>query len=351
MREIANIVNRVLDIFGVKIIRSRTIQEIKVREEPTLHPVSGLEKLPAGAQEYLRLDSPRLIELKERYRNHRDTRHSVWQDSYLGRDLTLSHFRGDNAYIWQTRNTGSDPLLQYSLTGYYVKDIDRLGLFNRLEEDGQFGAVTFRFNEDKIISRDLLDSILEINFLERQLQISKMTSPVFLDIGAGYGRLAYRLVSALPNIKTVFCTDGVAESTFLCEYYLKFRNVGDRAKAVPIDEIEEILSGNHIDIATNIESFTECTIESITWWLDLIQRYRVRYLMIIPDYRDALLSRESDGSKVDFRPLIEERGFDLIATEPIYGSATSVTAYGLYPNRAFLLFRNRAAANMDCTIV
>jgi len=289
------------------------------------------------------LGNARLIELKERYQGHPVAQHSVWKDTYLQAELNLSYFRGDNVYIWQTRKISVDPAVQYLLTTYHVKEIDVLDLLNRLDEDGLFGAATFNFNDQLIVSRDLLDSILEISFLERQLQISQMLAPTFLDIGAGYGRLAHRLACALPNLKSVFCTDAVAESTFLCEYYLNFRGVAGRAKAVPLYEIEETLSRNHIDIVTNVESFSECTVASITWWLDLIHKHNVGYFMIVVE-GEALLSRELDGSRIDFRPLIEDRGFELMAIEPIYGSATSVSTYGLYPNRPYFLFRNRYAA-------
>jgi hypothetical protein len=74
-------------------------------------------------------------------------------------------------------------------TAYHVKDIGTLELLEQLHEDGLFGAVNFRFNDEFAVSRDLLDSILEINFLERYLRISQMPSPVFLDIRAGHAGL------------------------------------------------------------------------------------------------------------------------------------------------------------------
>jgi putative sugar O-methyltransferase len=221
-----------------------------------------------------------------------------------------------------------------------------LKLLARLQEDGQFGAVNFSFNGQYVVSRDLLDSVLEINFLDRHLRIAQLPSPVFLDIGAGYGRFAYRLSTSLPNVKTVFCADAVAESTFLCEYYLKFRGVADRAKAVPIDEIEAVLQQNHIDVVSNMESFAECTLESIRWWLDLIQRNRASYFMIVVE-GTTLLSKEGDGSKLPFQPLLEERNFELMVKEPVYPVSAGVSKYGLYPDRTYFLFRNRAVADKN----
>ena len=301
-------------------------------------------ELPPGARQYLTSQNPRLIELKKRYKGHPATLHSLWTDTYLQAELDLSTFRSDNAYVWQTRQLDANLVAQYLLTTYYVRDVDKLDLLNRLQEDGQFGAVNFSFNGQYVVSRDLLDSVLEINFLERHLRISQAPSLVVLDIGAGYGRFAYRLASALPNVKTIYCADAVAESTFLCDYYLGFRGVDSRAKAVPIDAIEDVLSHDHIDVVTNMESFAECTVESIRWWIDLVQRNRASYFMIVVE-GNTLLSREGDGSKNPFQSLLEERDFDLMAAEPIYPSAAGVSKYGLYPSRTYFLFRNRAVVD------
>ena len=330
---IARGANRILGTLGLQVSRART----------PAHPASIAARLPAGAEEYLQGDNPRLIELKQRYKKHPIAGcHSVWNDRYLAEEVDLRSFRGDNAYVWQTRNMRGDTSLAYTVTAQYCKDIDELDLFSRLGEDGLFGAITFPF-DDRLVSRDLLDSILELNFLQRHLRISEIPAPTFLDIGAGYGRLGHRLARRFPHISAVFCTDGIPTSTFLCEFYLKFRGVGDRARAIPIYDIEDVLGRHQIDVATNIESFTECTIDTIKWWLDLITKNRTRYLMVVPDYRDSLVSREMDRATIDFRSLIEARGFDLIASEPIYGSSRYVSEQGLYPDRAHVLFKNRNA--------
>jgi 2-polyprenyl-3-methyl-5-hydroxy-6-metoxy-1,4-benzoquinol methylase len=67
-----------------------------------------------------------------------------------------------------------------------------------LEEDDDFGAEVFDFH-GKVVSRDLLDSIIEINFLDRHLGFSSRRAVNVLDIGAGYGRLAHRMATAFPK--------------------------------------------------------------------------------------------------------------------------------------------------------
>jgi hypothetical protein len=333
--EIFNRSLRPLDIAVVR--RSRFPERFKEGDDNSHHVEMHL---PQGAREYLRYDNPQLIEYKQRYEGHPAARHSVWKPEYLERQLNLSSFRADNAYLWQSRDIKFDSLISYALTTYYVKNIDALGLLDKLDEDGSFGAVTFIMDHGKTVSRDLLDSIWEINFLDRHLKLSKMPSLRVLDIGAGYGRLAYYLAKSLSNLKIVLCADAVPESTFLCGYYVRYRGVSDKAKAIPLDNIEAALDGNPIDIVTNIHSFQECTFESISWWLDVISRRGIKYFMLA-HYKDELLSNEPDGTKRDFRPLLEMQGFELVAQESVYAPGTLASTYGLYPERWYYLFRNK----------
>ena len=295
--------------------------------------------LPPGANEYLRPDNPRLLELRKRYAeiDQPMAERSFWSNALIEAEVDLRYFRADSAYVWQSRDFNA--ALNYLLAAYYVQKIDSQNLLQGLTEDGLFGAWVHSFNDEFLISRDLLDSIVEIYFLERHLQISSWPGVNILDVGAGYGRLAHRMVTALPNIGSYFCVDSVPESTFLSEYYLKFREVNDRARVVTLWEIEQTLTKNKVDVALNIHSFTECGISAIAGWLDLLQRYRVRYLVIIPNGEDhqgsKLLSRERDNNRIDFLGLIQEKGYDLIAHDPKYLDS-SVQQYGPSATRHYL---------------
>lgn len=295
--------------------------------------------LPEGAEDYLRIDNPRLLELQARYKAlpHLAMRHSQWNLRFVRRQIDLRFFRGDNAYLWTFQGVNSE--VSYLLAAYYADKHDQLGLLGRLEEDGLFGAHVFRFNNSVTVSSDLLNSILEIGFLERHLHLSVQPGFKVLDIGAGYGRLAHRMVHAFPGIGTYFCVDGVAESTFLSEYYLRFRGIGGKAVAIPFTEIEEVFAGNRIDLVVNIHSFSECTYSAIQWWLDLIQKHQVRYVMIVPNAGGHgglnLESTEADGKHQDFQQSILARGYSLIAREPKYLDS-SVQEYGASPTQYHL---------------
>ena len=108
------------------------------------------------------------------------------------------------------------------------------------ECDPELAAESYRFMEK--VNR-MFGGIRHVQeFIEAQAQAHTDDSPLrILDIGAGYGRLAHRMVSAFPNIQTYFCTDAVAISTFISEYYIRFRKLENNTKIIPLDDIESTL--------------------------------------------------------------------------------------------------------------
>jgi len=275
-------------------------------------------ELPEGAGDYLRPDNPRLAELRKRYAaaDSPMSAHSVWTGDYLRDELDLPWFRGDNSYVYQFRNLGSDARMKYYV---YLRDLatrDPADLLQRLGEDGRFGCWTFHYEGWPRVSRDLLDSINELYFLDRRLQLLSHRDWTVLDIGAGYGRLAHRATSAVPGIVWL-CADAVPESSFLCEYYLRHRGVTG-AHMLPLDEIDARLSEHRIDLAVNVHSFSETTEQSVRGWLDLLVKHHVPRLFVVPNDGDRLLTREPDRTRRPIDPLLAERGYTRTACEPIF---------------------------------
>jgi aromatic ring-cleaving dioxygenase len=289
--------------------------------------------LPEEARSYLTLDNPRLLEIKRRYEGHPASVHSQWSEESLLQQLQLTALRDENHYVYQVRY--SPTAETYYVTAYYVRDHDRLGLFGRLTEDGLFGAYTLPFENGYVISRDLLSSINEINFIYRMLG-RKADDPVRLfDIGAGYGRLAHRLTEGLAAA-TAVCTDAVPISTFLSEFYLRYR-AADRARVLLLDEVDSLVN-QKFDAIVNIHSFSECRLSVIAWWMKAVDRMDVARMLIIPNARDQLLSTESDGTHKDFSRLIEESGWRLAHKEPIYALSDVALKSAHYPNFCFHWF-------------
>jgi hypothetical protein len=225
----------------------------------------------------------------------------------------------------------------YLLAAYYVFANDPLGLIDTLTEDGAFGAITYEI-AGRILSRDLLDSILEINFLDRHLRIGSRADVSILDIGAGYGRLAHRMLSAFPAMSRYHCTDAIAESSFVCEYYLGLRGLTNRFELVPGTAIDQALQSAKIDLAVNIHSFTECTLEAVAWWLGKLARYNVKHLLIVPNAGNhgGQLLRNNVGQ--DMLPIVEKNGYRLLVREAKYADP-KVQRFALNPTYYWLFER------------
>jgi SAM-dependent methyltransferase len=288
---------------------------------------------------YLTSDNPRLRSLKERYRRMTSPMgdHSKWVPDFVEGDIDLREFRGDNQYVPQYRDRNADS--DYFLTAYYLKSIDRLSLFDRLNEDELFGVCALSLDDGRLVSRDLLDSIVEIYFLEDTLDLSRRRELSILDIGAGYGRLAYRLTTAFPDTVRVLCVDGVPESTFLSEFYLRYRGVDDRARTVACDEIEQALASQRIDLVTNIHAFSTCTHTAVCGWLDLVRKHEIPYIMIAPNAGDhggtRLITREKNYQAIDYAPELQARGYELVRRRPKF-LASSVQRCGISPTFHYL---------------
>jgi SAM-dependent methyltransferase len=208
-------------------------------------------------------------------------------------------------------------VLKYFVFMQYVRGRDSRGLLERLSEDGAFGCWSFEFPGYPKVSRDLLDSVNELLFLDRHLGILDQSHLRVLDIGAGYGRTAHRMVEAAEDVADYCCVDAIPESTFLCQYYLQFRGCAPPARVVPLHEVDAALAPHQFDLAVNIHSFSECTHEAVSWWVNCLDRLAVPNLLVVPNDEDELLAFEPDGSRRDFRPVIEASGYELTVLEPV----------------------------------
>lgn len=273
---------------------------------------------------------PRLQELRKRYAQVRlpVTAHSVWDgprsagataDIGWG-GLDLRSFRGHNAYVWNY--VGSNVQLgrlRYYLYCESLRTRDRAGLLSRLKEDGAFGCFTFDHPVVGPVSRDLMDSVTELDFLHRHLGFLDRKDLRVLDVGAGYGRMAHRTLAAMPDLASYTCVDAVPESTFLCEFYLRHRGLSKRVEVIPLDELEARFERRTFDLAFNIHSFSECTYAAIEWWLQRLCTLGVLHLLIVPNDPKRFLSTEHDRSNRDYAPLLQSLGFHQVASEPVFG--------------------------------
>jgi len=330
LRKLFRTANRVaLDRFGLGLVRREWLYPWQQRRAEGPGYVAGT--LPPGAADILRMTNPRLQELERRYAAAPPAVRPgfEWAPGALTAEA-LAYFRGDNPYVFQRRGPNRHEL-GYALTYYATKADDREGLLDRLSEDELFGIHAFDI-DGRMISRDLLDSVGEIAFLMRHAGLGTAARNV-LDIGSGYGRLAHRIDQALDEVR-VFATDAFAASTFLAEYYLRFRAC-ERASAVPLDEVEALLASRSIDLAVNVHSFPECTPAAIGWWAELLSRHKVPRLFVVPNGEGEYTGgcRTNRGEEIE--PILAAHGYRLALRSPRYRDPV-VRRYGLDPVDFFL---------------
>ena len=295
--------------------------------------------LPDGALEYLKRSNPRLKKLKKTYLNFTQTNQKtdLWLDGYVA-DENLLHFRGDNPYVWQKRGINLN-IMSYAMTYFWIKNQNRENLLSKCIEENSFGIQTYNFNGD-IVSRDLLDSINEINFLNKHVFMKEDKKISILDIGAGYGRLAQRILEVVPNIEKYYCTDGIAETTFISEYYIKYRNLEKDVSIIPLHQFETIIEDLSLDLVINIHSFSEMNETYITYWIHQIAKKEIKYLFIVPNSRDNKGKKLISYDGKEFQSLIEKSGYNLIVKNPKY-SEPVVQQYGISPTYYYLFQYNR----------
>lgn len=305
-------------------------------------PFDPTVPLPDSA-ETLRGTTPRLEDLRRRYAalDLPPLTASRWRPDAVDAFLDLRYFRGDSLITWHYRELPRATRLKYFLYAQYVRGRDHLGLLDRLTEDGAFGCWTFEYPGHPRYSRDLLESVNELLFLDRELQLSTRERLSVLDIGAGYGRLAHRMTGAFANVRDYCCVDAVPESTALCEYYLAHRGCAPPARVLALYELDDELEPGAFDLAVNIHSFPECTYEAVSWWLELVARLCVPHLLIVPNEPGRLESLEADGSRRDFAPAIARAGYEPACVEPVI--ADPAVAELVRVSDEFHLFRRTGA--------
>jgi hypothetical protein len=278
---------------------------------------STKESLPAGAEEYLRADNARLADLRKSYArlDWPVCEHSRWRDETVRGWLNLKYFRGDNIIIWHHREEEDYSRLFYFTYLRYILDHGGGDLVDRLGEDGAFGCWVYDFPGLPRCSRDLLDSVNELLFLDKHLSVLSRTELGILDIGAGYGRLAHRASQGISGLTEYCCVDAVAESTFLCEYYVGVRQVSPPARVVPLPQVPSLGEGE-FDLALNVHSFSECRLSAVEWWMDHLARLKVPHLFVVPNEPSGFSTTEVDSTQRDYLSAIESSGYRWVIDVP-----------------------------------
>lgn len=266
--------------------------------------------------------------------------HSQWDRSLVG-EIDTVNFRADSAYLWQHRD-GNVPV-SYLATYYFQRLSQDADLLERCTEDGRFGAYSIRV-DNTVVTRDRLDSVAELGFLRKAFSLNYESNLRILDIGSGYGRIAWRFHQCFPKLE-VLCVDGIPESAAICENYLSQRGVAPNVRMVPLPMLEVEMSRKPPALAIAMNSLSECTASAVTWWATLLQKYAVPNLLMVPhsgfDEGRELFSVESPEEKpVPLLPLLKRHGYTRTMIEPKYKEPT-MQKYGISPTYFHLFSRQR----------
>ena len=294
-------------------------------------------KIPKDAKEYLHPKNPRLEQLRNDYQKFlaKNFKKGLWTENYL-KNEDLLFFRGDNPYVYQKRGNQLS-IFAYLITYYWFKSnnkTDDLSLFN---EEKSFGVYNYVIDK-KNITRDLLDSFNEIAFLKENVFKNYENKVKVLEIGAGYGRLAKWLTKNTELVEHYYCIDGIPESTFISEYFLKKYHKINEVTIVPIDQKEFLIENVKISLAINIHSFSEMTFDFVKFWIEEVNRIKVPYIFIVPNaghkHKGDLISFD----KINFKTLLESNGYELVLKREKYLDPY-IQKYGLNPTM-YYLFQN-----------
>jgi hypothetical protein len=139
----------------------------------------------------------------------------------------------------------------------------------------------------------------------------------------------------VPGLKEYLCVDAVPESTFISDFYLRYRNADHKTKVIALDQFEQILTAKKIDMALNIYSFPECRLDAIEWWVSRLAGAEINHLFIVSKAPPSggILLQTVDGN--DFLPILSRYGYRLLVHEHKY-SDPIVQKYAVFPMDYFL---------------
>jgi hypothetical protein len=322
-----------MNMLSTRMFFDRTVRNVIATKNRIRHAASS-EVLPSPPptiedRRYLTATNPRLHALAESYTAQAPAPASIW--AHWLRPADFLRFRGESVFVSQLRY--GNPPAKYASTAVFVESHDPMGLLQTFDDDGSFGAIRIRVAAQLVVTRDMLDSILELGFLRETLGISPADALNVLDIGAGYGRLTSRLLQAFPNTFT-FAADGVAASSFICEYYLRRRGLAGRFQ---VGSYRDVGRGDRrFDFAMNVASWSEVPLAVIRPWLEVLNDKNVRTFFFVP-HEDAALSRETDHRRLPIIPVLKRYGFTLETMRDKYMGYRSMAGRGIFPT-PYMLF-------------
>lgn len=169
--------------------------------------------------------------------------------------------------------------------------------------DVEFGGVEHKFRvgaDIKSATRMWLDANVEIRFVQQHCPVE---CPRVLEIGAGYGRLA--ALYAHDYASRYVTVDAVPISTQLCRFYCA--RYAPEVEVWNLQEFAVNAQPGMFDLAVNIHSWNECSVEQIRQWLDVLVGLEVPWLFAVSHGKGTGAWRTQEHKQPSWRHLLAER--------------------------------------------
>lgn len=172
----------------------------------------------------------------------------------------------------------------------FVRRRDRLGLLTNLEEPETGAPISIRY-QGRRISQDLCNSVHEFYSATEGRRDSPPGSVI--EIGGGYGRVAWVFLSTFPGIRYVLCDIAPAlavaqrylttlfpeRSAFSFRRFHAYTEIADEFEAAEIAFVTpgqlDLLPPQQADLAINISSLHEMRLDQIAHYLKVIDHHCV----------------------------------------------------------------------------
>jgi putative sugar O-methyltransferase len=132
--------------------------------------------------------------------------------------------------------------------------------------------------QGRLISQDLANTALELDALRRAtLERGARAPRTVLEVGAGYGRTAFALLSLNPS--ATYTIVDIEPAISISRWYLTELFGPDRVTFVPADHLER-LDGSTFDLGISISSLQEMTPAQVDLYLKLFDRSVDGYVLL-----------------------------------------------------------------------
>lgn len=169
----------------------------------------------------------------------------------------------------------------------FAKRHDKLKLLEELSEPLEGSPFVIKI-DGKLVSQDICNSVMEIN--SACCERFSNNKRHLIELGAGYGRVAYCVMKTFANVK--YTIIDIPPALYIAQWYLsktlpdkkifKFREFKDYSQikdefeqsdiAFLLPQQAELLPDKTSDLFINISSLHEMTKQQIAFWFDQIDR-------------------------------------------------------------------------------